>query len=57
MIIRIFSVLLASMFPVPKTVSGTECYCSVAKLCPALCYTVDCSMPGPSVFHCLLDVH
>ena len=47
MIIGIFSVLLASMFPVPKTVPGNKCSCcccSVAKLCLTLSYPVDCSM-------------
>ena len=29
------------------------CCCSVAKLCPALWDTMDCSMPGSSVFHYL----
>ena len=31
------------------------CCCSVAKLCPALCNTVDCSTAGFMVFHYLLD--
>ena len=50
MIIGIFSVLLASMFPVPKTVPGNKCSCcccSVAKLCLTLSYPVDCSMQTP----------
>ena len=30
------------------------CCCSVAQLCPALCNTMDCSMPGlPSPHHLL----
>ena len=28
------------------------CYCSVAKFCPTLCDSRDCSMPSSSVFHC-----
>ena len=28
---------------------------SVAKLCPTLCDTVDCSLPGFPVLHCLLE--
>ena len=31
------------------------CCCSVAKLCPALCDTVDCSTPGLPVPHYLLE--
>ena len=27
--------------------------CSLAKLCPTLCKSVDCSTPGPSVLHCI----
>ena len=30
------------------------CCCSVAKSCPTLCNSMDCSPPGSSVFHCLL---
>ena len=29
------------------------CCCLVTKSCPALCKPMDCSMPGPSVLHCL----
>ena len=32
------------------------CCCSVAKLCPTLCDPVDCSTPGFSVLHCLLEL-
>ena len=32
-----------------------NCYCSVAKSCLTLCYTVDCSTPGFPVFHYLLE--
>ena len=32
-----------------------SCYCSVTKLCPTLCYHIDCSMLGFLVFHCLLE--
>ena len=28
---------------------------SVTKLCPTLCDTMDCSMPGYSILHCLLE--
>ena len=31
------------------------CCCSVAKLCPTLCNTMDCSMPGFPVLHYLLE--
>ena len=31
------------------------CFCSVTKLCPTLCSPMDCSMPGFSVLHCLLE--
>ena len=31
------------------------CCCSVAKSCPALCNSMDCSMPGSPVLHCLLE--
>ena len=30
-------------------------YCSVAKSCPTLCDPIDCSTPGSSVFHYLLE--
>ena len=29
--------------------------CSVTKSCPALCDSMDCSMPGFPVLHCLLE--
>ena len=32
------------------------CVCSVAKLCPALCDTMDCSMPGFPVLHYFPDL-
>ena len=32
------------------------CVCSAAKLCPALCNTVDCSMPGFPVLHYFPDL-
>ena len=31
------------------------CCCSVTKLCPTLCDPMDCSTPGSSVLHCLLE--
>ena len=31
------------------------CRCSVAKSCLTLCDAMDCSMPGFSVLHCLLE--
>ena len=35
--------------------SAICCCCSVAKLCPALCDPMDCSTPGSSVLHYLLE--
>ena len=32
-------------------VSALEMSCSVAKLCPALCDTTDCTIPGFPVLH------
>ena len=32
-----------------------SCYCSVAQLCPTLCYSINCSTPGLPVSHCLLE--
>ena len=32
------------------------CCCSAAKSCPTICNPVDCSMPGSSVLHCLLEI-
>ena len=32
------------------------CCCSVAKLCLILCSPMDCSSPGSSVLHCLLEL-
>ena len=29
------------------------CCCSAVQSCPTLCHTIECSMPGPSVPHCL----
>ena len=31
------------------------CCCSVAKSCPTVCSPTDCSTPGSSVLHCLLE--
>ena len=31
------------------------CWCSVAKSCSTLCDPMDCSTPGSSVLHCLLE--
>ena len=31
------------------------CFCSVTKLCVTLCHPMDCSMPGSSVLHYLLE--
>ena len=31
------------------------CCCSVAQLCPTLCYPIDCSTPGFPVLHYLLE--
>ena len=31
------------------------CWCSVAELCPTLCYPLDCSRPGSSVLQYLLE--
>ena len=30
--------------------------CSITKLCPTLCASVDCSTPDSSVFHCLPEI-
>ena len=40
-----------------KTVTGEikSCYRSVAKLCMTLCDSMDCSMPGFSILHYLLE--
>ena len=40
-----------------KTVTGEikSCYRSVAKLCMTLCDPMDCSMPGFSILHYLLE--
>ena len=35
--------------------SQTYWCCSVAQLCPTLCNSVDCSMPGFPGLHCLLE--
>ena len=32
-----------------------SCCCSVAKSCPTHCNSMDCSMPGSPVLHCLLE--
>ena len=34
----------------------SDCCCSAAMLCPTLCNLMDCSLPGPSVLHCLLEL-
>ena len=45
-----------------KSLSSSEyliccCYCfSVTNLCPTLCNPMDCSTPGSSVLHYLLDI-
>ena len=31
------------------------CCCSVAKSCPVLCGTINCSTPGSPALHCLLE--
>ena len=36
-------------------VRNTGCNCSVAKSCLTLCNPMDCSTPGSSVLHCLLE--
>ena len=40
----------------PKHSKSTICWCClVTKSCPTLCDTIDCSMPGFPVLHCLLE--
>ena len=38
------------------TVLYPSCCCSVSKLCPALCNTMDCNTPASSGFHYLLEL-
>ena len=38
-----------------KNLTTTGCCCSVTKLCPTLCDSLDCSTPGFSVLHYLLE--
>ena len=38
----------------PADLNSWYC-CSVAKSCPTLGDSMDCRMPGSSVFHCLLE--
>ena len=38
-----------------RTFNKTICCCSVGKSCPALCNLMDCSTPGSSVPHSLLE--
>ena len=40
---------LCSHFKIYSYVFHLSCCCSVAKLCPTLCYPMDCSHPGSSV--------
>ena len=54
-----------SSFPLPlgnhpfcflfKNLTTIGCCCLVTKLCPTLCDPLDCSTPGFSVLHCLLE--
>ena len=39
----------------PLGLTYITCCCSVAKWCPTLCDPMDCSTPGSSVLHCLLE--
>ena len=48
----LFPVVLAKKI-LPHIISC--CCCSVTQSCPALCNPIDCSMPGSSVLHCLLE--
>ena len=51
------SILKALHFYHPQTFYDFDmiCCCSVAKLCPTLCNTMDCSMPGFPVLHYVLE--
>ena len=42
------------IFPVSLTYF-LRCCCSIAKSCPTLCNRMECSIPGSSVLHCLLE--
>ena len=54
LIIYLFTMLLShSPWAIPFT---PDCYCSVIKLCPTLCDLMDCSTPGFSVPHHLLEL-
>ena len=37
------------------SLTGIDCCCSVAQLCPPLCDPMDCSMPGFPVHHHLVE--
>ena len=39
-----------------KQGSAVFCYCLVAKFCPTLCNSMDCSILGFPVLHCLLEL-
>ena len=49
--------LFLKLFPicVLNIIYSLCCHCSVAKSCPTLCDPRDCSMPGFSVLHYLLE--
>ena len=55
--IRVFSNLDFFYWQVKQTMIqiGLDNCCSVAKLCPTFCSPLNCSMPGSSVLHCLLE--
>ena len=54
---------VTSSWPVPlqqtaenlRLFLGYVCACSVPQLCPAVCHSMDCSLPGPSVHGILLE--
>ena len=48
--------LPADLFLTSQSAEKVSCCSSVAHLCPALCDTMDCSTPGFSVLHHLLEL-
>ena len=50
-----FTLLSSGLFSIPKRYSSCFWWCSVSKLCLTLCSPMDCSTPGLSVPHHLLE--
>ena len=48
--------LAASPWSLQVTPPLPDCRSSVARSCPALCDSIDCSMPGLPVLHCLPEL-